>query len=173
MGFLGMRRRPALPQEIRAAVPLGTGDRIIAWARDDASGGHIVASTHHLSTVTADGDLVWQRPWHEVDAGTWQGDSGLLTVEWVDGRRPAQWLVSEPSLIQQALRERVQASVVLADEFRVAGGRRRVRVVIRQDLASGRLLEQVVPGKGVDATDPEVAREARRRLAALRSEVGL
>ena len=75
-------------------------------------------------------------------------------------------------MLQQALRERIQASVVLSDEFRTES-RRTVRVVIRQDFATGELLEQVIPGKGADPNDPAVAAEAARRLATLRSEVGL
>ena len=64
------------------------------------------------------------------------------------------------------------ASVVLSDEFRTET-RRTVRVVIRQDFATGELLDQVIPGKGADSNDPAVAAEAARRLARLRSEVGL
>lgn len=172
MGLFDRRRRNDLPGEVRQAVPLGPGDRVIAWAPDAQTGGHVVASTHHLAFVGPDGSLAWQRPWHEAESGTWQGDSGLLTVQWVDQRRPAQWLIREPTTLQQALRERIQASVVLSDEFRTES-RRTVRVVIRQDFATGALLEQVLPGKGVDITDPQVAAEAARRLAALRSEVGL
>ena len=74
-------------------------------------------------------------------------------------------------MIQQTLRERVQASVVLADEFRTAA-RRTVRVVIRQDLATGELIEQVIPAGARDLDDPAVAAEAAQRLARLRSEVG-
>jgi len=172
MGFLDRRRKAELPGEIRRSVPLASGDRIIAWAQDEQTGGYVVASTHRLASVGPDGALLWQRPWHEAESGTWQGDSGLLTVMWVDHRRPAQWLVREPSMLQQALRERIQASVVLSDEFR-ADNRRTVRVVIRQDFATGGLLEQVIPGKGVDPGDPDVAAEAARRLQRMRSEVGL
>jgi hypothetical protein len=172
MGLFEQRRRPGLDVAVRAAVPLGPGEQVLAWARDEQSGGHVVATTYHLAFVGADGELAWCRPWHEAESGTWQGESSLLIVTWVDHGRPSQWLVTEPSLLQQTLRERLQASVVLADEFRTAA-RRTVRVVIRQDLASGGLLEQVVPGKGADLGDPAVAAEAASRLARLRSEVGL
>ncbi|MEO7129893.1 MAG: hypothetical protein ABIZ07_00770 [Dermatophilaceae bacterium] len=167
------RRHGGLPEAVRAAVPLTAGDRIIAWAHDAQSDQHAVASTHQLSAVGPGGALLWQRPWHEVDSGTWQGEASLLTVTWVDGRRPAQWVLREPTRIQEALRERVQASVVLAEEFRVQDGRSRVRVAIRSDLATGALIDQVVPGKGVDPTDPDVVREAATLLLRLRSEVGL
>ncbi|GAA6524756.1 hypothetical protein [Intrasporangium sp. DVR] len=172
MGIFGRLRRGDLPDEVRRAVPLASGDRLIASARDEQTGGHIVASTHQLAFVGADGTLAWQRPWHEAESATWQSDSGLLTVIWVDHRRPAQWLLREPSTLQQALRERLQASVVLSDEFRTES-RRTVRVVIRQDFATGELLEQVIPGKGVDPADPLVVSEAAKRLQRLRSEVGL
>lgn len=173
MRLFEQRRRPGLDEAVRAAVPLGPGEQVLAWARDQRSGGHVVATTYHLALVGADGQLAWCRPWHEAESGAWQAESSLLTVMWVDhGKPPSQWLVTEPSLLQQTLRERLQASVVLADEFRTAA-RRTVRVVIRQDLASGGLIEQVVAGKGADLGDPAVAAEAASRLARLRSEVGL
>lgn len=172
MGLFDRRRRPELPAPARAAVPLGPGEKVLAWATDADRDSHVVATTHHLALVAQDGSLEWQRPWHDAESGTWQGESQLLTVLWVDHRRPAQWRITQPSLLQQVLRERIQASVVLADEFRT-DERRSVRIVIRQDLATGQLLEQVIPGKGADVDDPEVAAQVRARLARLRADVGL
>ncbi|GAA2745402.1 hypothetical protein GCM10009868_26740 [Terrabacter aerolatus] len=172
MALFEGRRRPALPPDVRAAVPLDAGEQVLAWSRDDRSGAHVVATTHHLALVDADGGLVWRRKWHEAESGTWQGESAELTVTWVGHGAPSRWHLTEPSLLQQTLRERLQASVVLADEFRTAG-RRTVRVVIRQDLSSGALVEQVIPGRGADLGDPLVAREAAQRMQRLRSEVGL
>jgi hypothetical protein len=171
MGLFDKRRRAPLPEAVRAAVPLGPSERVLAWARDDQSGSRVVATTHSLVLVAADGVLQWSRPWHEVEAATWQGDSSLLTVTWADRRPPCQWQVTEPSMIQQTLRERVQASVVLADEFRTAA-RRTVRVVLRQDLATGAIVEQVIPGKAARLDDPAVGAEAAAHLARLRSEIG-
>lgn len=165
-------RREELDPRARAAIPLGHGEQVLAWASDEATGGYVVATTYHLACIDAEGSLAWSRPWHEADTGTWQSDSERLVVTWVDGTAPSTWVVRQPSLLQQTLRERLQASVVLADEFR-ARNRRTVRVVIRADLATGALVEQVVPGRGVDVDDPGVAREAASRLARLRSEVGL
>jgi hypothetical protein len=172
MPLFERRRRPALPAEVRAAVPLDGSESVLAWARDGLTDGHVVATTHHLAFVTADGTLAWRRPWHEAETGTWKGETSLLTVTWADRGPSAQWRLTEPSLLQQTLRERLQASVVLSDEFR-APNRRTVRVVIRQDLATGAMVEQTIPGKGVDLSDPRVAAEAADRLARLRSEVGL
>jgi hypothetical protein len=172
MSLFERRRRRALPDAVREAVPLGGGERVLAWAHDEDTGGHVVATAHHLAFVGPDDRLVWRRPWHEAESGTWQGESQLLTVVWVDHRDPAQWRVTEPSLLQQTLRERIQASVVLADEFRTAT-RRTVRVVLRQDLATGQLVEQTIAGKGADLRDPRVAAEAAEHMARLRMEVGL
>ncbi|MHA3838252.1 hypothetical protein ACXR8F_21260 [Terrabacter sp. AAH1] len=172
MPLFERRRRPALPAAVRAAVPLEGAESVLAWARDDLTDGHVVATTHHLAFVGPDGTLAWRRPWHEAETGTWQGESSLLTVTWADRSPAVRWRLSEPSLVQQTLRERLQASVVLSDEFR-APNRRTVRVVIRQDLATGGLVEQTIPGKGVDLSDPRVAAEAAERRARLRSEVGL
>ncbi len=171
MGLFDRRRRPPLPPAVRAAVPLSAGERVLAWARDDLSSAQVVATTHHLVVVSPDGGLLLVRPWHEVEAGTWHGESQLLTVSWVDGSPADSWKVTEPSMVQQTLRERVQASVVLADEFRTAA-RRTVRVVVRQDLATGEILEQVIAGKGARLDDPAVVAEAADRLARLRAEIG-
>ena len=71
----------------------------------------------------------------------------------------------------QTLRERVQASVVLTEELSLSG-RRTGRAVIRQDLRTGDLVEQVVLGRGVRA-DEEVSAASARALAWLREQVGL
>lgn len=170
-GLLDLARRARVTDVVRQAVPLGPRERVLAAATDETSGATVVATTHHLALVDAGGSLAWRHPWHEVDSATWRGDTGLLTVVWVAHRRPGQWLVREPSRLQETLRERVQASVVLADEL-LTDTRRRVRVVIRQDLATGDLLEQIIPGRGADLSDPAVAQEVADLLTRLRSEVG-
>ncbi|WP_347353647.1 hypothetical protein [Intrasporangium sp.] len=165
------RRGDAPARTLRDAVPLGPGEQLLAWAQDEGSRGYVVVTTHHLVFVDAAWQVAWSRSWHEVDGATWHPDSDRLTVTWVDGTDPARWVVRESALLKQALRERVQASVVLADEFRTED-RRKVRVVIRQDLATGRLLEQIIAGRGVDLREGDVRAEAEKRLKVLRSEVG-
>ena len=53
------------------------------------------------------------------------------------------------------------------------GERRRARAVIRQDLATGELVEQVVLGKNVRAADPGVEEQTHAALAYLKEQVGL
>jgi hypothetical protein len=90
----------------------------------------------------------------------------------VDRHKPSQWVFREPSLLPETLRERVQASVVIAQRVDL-GERRSARAVIRQDLASGELLEQVVLGRGVRPDDPVVEQQTQAALAYLKEQVGL
>src|SRR6476646_7583239 len=144
MGLIPRRApRPQLPEEVVAALDLPRCDRVLCFATDDNRGGHLVASTWALSYVSTAGDLELRRPWHLVDAGSWQPETATLTVTWVDGRRPGQW----------TLRERVQASVVLSTRL-VLGEGRTGRVAIRQDLATRALVPQTVLARRVRADDP-------------------
>lgn len=170
-GGSGQARADRVPEPVRRALSLGRGERLLAWAADDR-GTTVVASNHHLYAVEAGGAVALSRPWHLVDAGTWSGEASLLTVTWVDGGRPAQWVLAEPLLLPETLRERVQASVVLAQHVAL-GERRTARAVIRQDLASGELVEQVLLGKGVRSGDPGVEEQTRAALDFIREQVGL
>ncbi|HWH99222.1 MAG TPA: hypothetical protein VNT27_02740, partial [Propionibacteriaceae bacterium] len=64
------------------------------------------------------------------------------------------------------------ASVVLGEELSLSG-RRTGRAVIRQNLRTGELLQQVVLGRGVREDDDEVAAVVARTLAWLREQVGM
>ena len=172
MGWLQRLRPPTVEASMRPALALDPRDRVLAFAVDETTGAHVVATTHHLALVSADGRLVWKRPWHEAESGVWRDDSSLLTVLWVGRRQPEQWQLRNAAVLLLAVRDRIQSSVVLSDEVLLQGART-VRVVIRQDLASGALVEQVVPGRGVDLSDPDVGRLVAEHLERLRLEVGL
>lgn len=167
-----LRRGDKLPDGVRPALELRGGERVLAWARDEASGAVVVGTNHRLGAVASTGERTLERPWHLVDAGTWSSDLFQLTVTWVDGERPSQWVFREPTLLPETVRERVQASVVLAQQLSL-GNRRTGRVVIRQDLASGELVEQVLLGRGVRPGDPGVQAALDGALAHLREQVGL
>ncbi|MFN2539657.1 MAG: hypothetical protein ABR549_16095 [Mycobacteriales bacterium] len=169
---ISLRRGEKLPLAVRRAVELGPSERVLSWGREEASGTTVVATNQRLCAVGGAGERVMTRPWHDVDGGTWSSELGQLTVTWVDGSRPSQWVLGESSLLPETVRERVQASVVLAQRIDL-GPRRSARAVIRQDLGSGDLLEQVVLGRGVPGDDPEVAQQAAAALAYLREQVGL
>lgn len=167
-------RRPPVPADVAAAVDPADGDRLLAWAANER-GTTVVAGRHRLHVVAPDADGVLRprldRPWHLVDAGTWS-EAGELTVTWVDGEPPLRVVLDEPGMLPETLRERVQASVVLAETVAL-GPRRNAKVVVRRDLETGSLLSQAVLGKGVRSGDPGVSEEVRIALARVREQVGL
>ena len=169
----GGLRHPAVPADVAAAIDLGEHEKLLAWAVEDGSGVTVVAGRHRLYAVAPDGPhVVLSRPWHLVDAGLWSGEDGSLRVTWVDGERPARFVLSDPGLLPETLRERVQASVVLAETIEL-DRRRTARVVVRKDLATGALLSQALLGAGVRSTDPGVSEQVREGLARVREQVGL
>ena len=115
--------------------------------------------------------LAVSRPWHLVDAGTWS-EGGVLRVTWVDAEPTLRLTLAEPGQVPETLRERVQASVVLAEALDL-GERRSAKVVVRRDLATGALLTQAVLGRGVGPDDPGVAEQLQQGLARVREQVGL
>jgi hypothetical protein len=168
---ISLRRAEKPSPEVRRAVDLSSGERVLSWARDEASGTTVVATNHRLYAVDAAGARTLARPWHEVDGGSWSPELTQLTVTWVDGSRPVQWVLGATSLLPETLRERVQASVVLAQRVEL-GPRRWAKAVIRQDLGSGDLVEQVVRARGVRADDAEMTVRTDAALAYLREQVG-
>jgi hypothetical protein len=165
------RRQASLPEPVRAAAALDPGDKVLAWATEAATGVVVVATRYRLYAVSPAGERLLARAWHEVDAGSWSSELGQLTVTWVDGSRPNQWTLGDTSLLPETLRERVLASVVLSQHVDL-GPRRRGRVVIRQDLATGDLLDQVLRGKGARADDEGLTQALADATAYLREQVG-
>lgn len=168
---------PARIAAVMAGVDGANAGRQLSAAPDADSQAWLVASQYVLTLVDPgrSGEaLVWSRPWHEVDAGSWSRESSMLTVTWVDRSRPGQWRFSDTErerVFLETLRERVQASVVLAEELSLSG-RRTGRAVIRQNLRTRELVEQVVLGRGV-RPDEEVSAASARALDWLREQVGL
>lgn len=166
--------RPAVPEDVAAVIDPADGDRLLAWGTDDA-GTTLVAGRHRLHVVRTDAEgarvLALSRPWHLVDAGTW-AEGGVLRVTWVDREPPLRVVLTEPGMLPETLRERVQASVVLAESLDL-GERRSAKVVVRRDLATNGLVSQAVLGRGVRSDDPGVAERVRAGLVRVREQVGL
>lgn len=168
-------RRPPVPAHVAAVIDPAEHERLLAWAVETGTGTTVVAGRHRLYAVGSGPDgphLTLSRPWHLVDAGLWSGEDGALRVTWVDDERPARFVLDEPGMLPETLRERVQASVVLAEAIDL-GGRRTARVVVRKDLSTEALLSQAVLGPGVRSSDPGVSEQLRAGLARVREQVGL
>lgn len=168
-------RGAAVPTQVRAALSLAaSGERLLGAAHAGRAGSErvwLLATTWRLAAVAEDGALGWVRPWHEVEAASWSREAGELTVTFVDGRRPLAFPLEHDALFLQLLRERVQASLIAVDEVTVSG-RAAARAVLRHDLATGEVLEQLV---GIRGGRP--GRHATEAAAAvfdrLREEVGM
>jgi hypothetical protein len=181
-------QRAELPPAVTSALDLDKGERVLAFGVDDLTGGYVVATTYALAVVkldgvtsdgvtldgvTSDAERTLRRRWLSVDAGAWQPGTETLAVTWADGGRGEQWSFrDQQTRLPETLRERVQASVVLATRLTL-GDRRSGRVAIRQDFATRELIPQTVLGRYTRADDPEVAAHVQAALAHLRDQVGL
>jgi hypothetical protein len=110
----------------------------------------------------------WQRPWHDVDHGSWDEAGPTITVRWIDGADTVLTFDgSPPRAFLEAFRERVQSSVVHVERLEL-GDRVTVRAVIRR-APDGRLFSQVIADGAVGARDRDakavLALEARARRA--------
>jgi hypothetical protein len=165
------------PQDVIQAAIEGH-ERLLASTRIGDDGPWALATSFGLAHVAPDGILAWRRPWHDVDAASWARDSSTLTVTWIDRAAPVVWALADERLFLQVVRERVQASVVLVEDVPLPG-RRTVRAVLRQDLSSGALFEQVVPGRGFRLGDsdgilaPEAQAAVAQAFSRLREQVGM
>ncbi len=164
---------PAVPAEVVAALGMQRGERLLApHATSTRSGpGWLLATTYRLGLASAAEGLVWLRPWHEVDQASWQREARTLAITFVDSSRVQQYPLDDAAHFLQVFRERVQASVVAAVDLSLTGPRK-ARAVIRADLRTGDLLEQVVLGRGTRPS-PEIDAVAAAVLVGLREEVGL
>ena len=118
------RRSDDLPDDVVAALRGADGGKVLSAAPEADSRAWVVAETYHLALVDPgrpEGErLVWSRPWHEVDSGSWSREASTLTVTWADRSRPGQWRLGEgmrERVFLQTLRERVQATVVLGEDL--------------------------------------------------------
>jgi hypothetical protein len=165
-------RRPALPDAVRRALDVPSGDRVLASA-ELVDGSWAVATRTALLTADAAGAHVASRAWSDVDRASYAPESSTITVTWVDGAPALALHLADPrrTALVQTLRERVQSSVVLSETVTFAEGRS-ARVAVRRG-ADGRLFSQVVTGPGVDLDDPEVADRVDAAENRVRSASGL
>lgn len=116
--------------------------------------------------------VVVHREWADVDRATYDMESNVIRVHWVDGDEPTPLpLDGRRSVLPQVLRERVQWSVVLAEPVKLPGGRS-ARVAVRRRV-DGELFSQVIGGDDLDLTDPGIAGAIDAAEARVRNAAGL
>jgi hypothetical protein len=155
-------RREKLPDDARSALGLGPRERVLAASHlaDDSW----VAATEHALVGPG-----WRIDWADVAHAQWIDEDRVLVLDPVPGTFEARRVpLAEPGKLPETVHERVMASIVVSRRVAVRGGF--VRVVGRHD-ASGELVWQVVPDRGVDVEDSDVRRVVDAALAQLRAEL--
>lgn len=167
MGLLS--RSEKLPADVRAALDLDRGERVLAHGRLE-DGSWAVATT--TSLVRSDGSSTASCVWCDVDRGSWDPESSTLTVTWVDGHAPLLLRIADPAKtsLMRVFRERVQASVVMSETVPLGTGLT-ARVAVRKD-HHGALVTQVVADAGADLSSPLAQAAVRSALTRLRSVSG-
>ncbi|GAA1738635.1 hypothetical protein GCM10009809_37290 [Isoptericola hypogeus] len=169
-------RRSPLPDDVRQALPLARGERVLASA-ELGDGSWAVATTSDLAVVPtgqgAGADVRLRRPWADVDRAAFDPERAELTVEWVDAAADTSLHLvdAERTVFPQTLRERVQWSVVISETVAVPGGGE-VRVAVRRT-GAGATFSQAVAGPGVDLARPDVARVVDAAESRVRGASGL
>lgn len=167
---MSLLRRPSLPADVRDALALARGERVLAAGRLDD--GWAVATTHGLAVVTGAGPVL-RRGWTDVATGRLDPDAETLTVEWADGSSPTVLRLADARALDfpAAFRQCVDSSVVLSERVTL-GDRTVVQVALRRD-GDGRLFTQVMGPGTVDLTDPATAAVVDAAEARVREAAGL
>jgi hypothetical protein len=165
-------RRGRTPDAVRSLLALPRGERPLA-ASALLPAGWAVATTAELAVVDAAGAVAVRRAWAEVARAAYDPQREVLTVEWVDRSPDAHLALADAdrSALPLVVRERVQWSVVLAEEVVLPGGRS-ARVAVRRT-ADGALFSQAIAGRGVDLDAPDVAPLIDAAEDRVRSAAGL
>lgn len=167
-------RAVRLPDEVRRAAELLAGERVLASAR--IADGWTFATTHALHVVTLLGeagraDAARRVAWTDIRTATTAPSEHLLDVLLVDGARWSVPVGTSPGRLPEAVRERVQNSVVHARFVEVRRGKG-VHVVARRT-PEEQVSVTVMADEGIDATAPEVAAQVQQVTREMRSDLRL
>lgn len=159
-------RRPAVAEDVAAAVPTAPGERLLAAAAVDG-GGWLVASTEALRLCGSRHDVLEQLAWHEIATASWS--DGVQTILAV--RPEVRWrcVLPTPGHLPAVVRERVTGSVLASRQVFVPGGR--VTVAARRVPGAAEPLMQVMPDDGVDVTAPTASALVREAVEELCRQV--
>jgi hypothetical protein len=162
-------RRRLLPAQ-RARLELRPGDRVLA-ALTLADGTEAVATRRALHVLS--GDATARSPWSDVEHGSLDAETRVLTVTWVWGTTSRLEFPDDRSAyaFTQTFKERVQQSVVHARPVSLPGGGR-ASVAVRRD-EDGELFVQVMGATETDLQDPAAALALDAAERQVREAVGL
>lgn len=165
-------RRSSLPQEVRDALALVPGERVLAAAQ--TPDGWLVATTDALWLADRAGPS--RLGWESVDTATWDRDAAVLTVVRAAGlgQRTRSWRVrvdGDRDLLL-VVKERVRATVLTSRRVSV-DGRRGATVVARRPPRGDDVTWAVAVDPGIDPDDVLVRAAVDQAKAELRRDLGL
>jgi hypothetical protein len=161
-----VRLRP--PAEVRARAQ---GGRVLGWL---PSGGSTVIATD-TALVLPEGEQPASIPWELVVRVSWGADSVEITAQERAGSRPVVHrlpVTGSPAAMAEAVRERVNASIVVQHHVELVG-ERGARLVARRAPGSEELRWSVVFDAGLDPSDPALRDQADAALSDLRASLGV
>ena len=156
-----------VPSQVRALTD--AGERVLTWARD-VDGEAVAATYQAVYLPSAGGDHV-RIPYERIDTASWEHPVLSIVLAGPGARRYLVQL-EEPGELPPAIRERVTATIALAERVTLAGGAG-ARITARRAPGHDELAWTVRFDEGVDPRDPQVRAQADAAIAALRSSTGL
>jgi len=180
-----LRRRTALPSPVRGSLraacrAASLDPHVLAEAPGPGPADQrrwAVALRSHLGYGSGD-DWTFV-PWHEVDHGSWNGETATLEVdqrgEVTDGLvRPGgrrhRIELTDPQRVPEVMADRVAATILFHRQLPVPDSAAVLTVTARRNLADQSLEWLAVPGRGVRTRDPEVRQFAAAAIRRLRRE---
>lgn len=161
-------RHGGLPPEARGGLRLEPGERAITYGVTQ-DGAYVVATDRALHLPT--GPRVG---WERVEHAAWQG--GWLhvreTAELGEQAREHHVRLAEPRALPEAVRERVQASIVV-NQYARLDAERGVRIVGRRRPGDDVVVWTLVFDAGLDPRDPGLRAHAEQVLEDVRRQTGM
>lgn len=167
---VALSRRRRLPAADRALLDLRPGDRVLVDAH--LTDGRWAVASRRALHLLEDGKVA-RVAWSDVDRGSLDPATRVLTVTWVWGGTSRLPFAQDSASVSftQTFRERVQQSVVHVVPVTVPGGAK-VRLALRRD-EDGEIFTQVLGDAEVDVDDPAVSAALDVAEAEARDAVGL
>lgn len=165
-----------VPRSLWSALPAEDGERPLC-AAGSPGGGHLVASDRALYYQGEGADLgdegggFTRLPWDTVVHVAWYRDETTLELLVEGAAAPIALRVTEPGRLPETVRERVMATILISEHFRLRGNRG-VRIAARRQPASTQIRWMVAYDPGLDADAPAVRAAVDQAITRLRDQVG-
>ncbi len=166
MRLFGSGRRPAW-----AAVP---GEKTLAAAKAADGERWLLGTRRALSVVSATAEPV-THAWDQIQSSDWNADEHTLRLSLIgtfgEPRERASYVLVEPDLLLQLVRERITASIVFQRHVPVEA-KSGFRVIARRNPAGGPITWMCDFDPGIEPDAPGMPERVETALAQARMEIG-